>query len=438
MAILNEIRPTFNPNLKISASNERITSDAGVLMYKEVAHQLDYFIDLHETVHIPDHRSEPDHTHESVMEQLIFQRFGGYHTESAAKQLVHDPTMTQVLNKEALASQSTLTRFYQAIAPENIKEMDASLLHSSLKTIKSLNQEQITIDLDSTYFQTHGKQENRGYSGHYKTTGYHPLLAFDGETGLCLGAINRPGQEYTSNGASAMCANIIDQARKKLPRVNMLVRGDSGFAMPDLYDFCEARSVDYVIRLKANSVLHDQAEALRPDYDMNKNHEVHYKESVYKAGSWSRARRVMIRYERVPGELLFQHTFLVTNLEVNPEDVFSIYKQRGEMELFIKEAKNDFGCKFMHSHYFIPNCARMMISLIAYNLHITAKVLFAPDSVKRYRMSSFRSLFIKVGAKITKSGRYLHLKLSASFVHQKAFFEMMRNIQSWGRRHRMV
>ncbi|WZX99278.1 transposase [Bacillus sp. FSL W7-1360] len=115
MTILTETRTTFNPKLKISVSDEHITSDAGILLYKEAAHHLEYFTHLHETVHIPDHRMDPDHTHESVMEQLIFQAFGGYHTESAAKQLVHDPAMTQVLEKEALASQSTLTRMYQAI-----------------------------------------------------------------------------------------------------------------------------------------------------------------------------------------------------------------------------------------------------------------------------------------------------------------------------------
>ncbi|WZX99274.1 transposase [Bacillus sp. FSL W7-1360] len=130
MTILTEMRTTFNPNLKISVSVEHITSDAGILLYKEAANQLDYFPHLHDAVHIPDDCIDPDHTHESVMEQLIFQAFGGYHTESAMKQLVCDPAMTQVFNKEALASQSTLTRFYQAITIENIEEMDAFLLYS--------------------------------------------------------------------------------------------------------------------------------------------------------------------------------------------------------------------------------------------------------------------------------------------------------------------
>lgn len=316
--------------------------------------------------------------------------------------------------------------------------MGEFLLQSSLNVMKDRNQEQMTIDLDSTYFETYGNQENRGFSGHYKIMGYHPLLAFDGETGLCLGAINRSGEKYTSNGAPAMCAHIIDQAKKALPDLRMLVRGDSGFAIPELYDVCEEKGVDYVIRLKSNSTLHDKAEALRPTPDQSKSHEVRYKECVYKARSWPYARRVIIRYERVPSELLFKHTFLVTNIKAEPTDVFSLYKQRGEMELFIKEAKNDFGCKYMRSHYFISNCARMMISLIAYNLHVSVKVLLAPPSVKPYRMGTFRSLFLKVGAKLTKSGRYLHLKLSASFVHQKAFFEMLRNIQSWRHRHRVA
>lgn len=228
-----------------------------------------------------------------------------------------------------------------------------------------------------------------------------------------------------------MVTDIIEGYLNKLPHMDILVRGDSGFAIPSLYKTCEAKQVHYVIRLKANAKLHSMAEEISPAPSPSSEHgEVHYDEFDYQASSWDRPRRVVVRYERQANELLFTHTFIVTGLTSEPKMIFRLYKKRGEMELFIKEAKNDFGCKYTSSHDFTANCARMMIALIAYNLHIAAKNLFFTAALKSFRMGTFRSLVIKIGAKLTKSGRYLHLKLSKSFVYQEEFFKTLRLIQT--------
>lgn len=431
MPTLNEIKTNFNPNLKIGLSHERITSDGGLILYKESAHKIGYFQSLHNTLHIQDERHLPDHTYPSVVEQLVFQHLAGYHRDYAAKRLVDDPVFTQVTEKDYLASQPTVSRTYGAFTPENIDQMNDFLLQSSIDTHKRLDQHQLTIDVDSTYFQTYGNQENSAFNTHYKTTGFHPLMAFDCMTGMCLSAVNRPGEQYTSKGAEDMVSDIIDSYLNQLPHMDILVRGDSGFAIPSLYETCEDKEVSYVIRLKANAKLHAMAEEISPAPSFSsESEEVHYDEFDYQAGSWDRPRRVVVRYERQATELLFTHTFIVTDLTADPKTVFRLYKKRGEMELFIKEAKNDFGCKYTSSHDYTANCARMMTALVAYNLHIATKNLFFSPAIKSYRMGTFRSLMIKIGAKLTKSGRYLHLKLSKSFVYQEEFFKTLRMIQS--------
>ena len=42
---------------------------------------------------------------------------------------------------------------------------------------------ELIIDVDSTHFDTYAQQEAIAYNVHYGTTGYHPLVAFDGLTG---------------------------------------------------------------------------------------------------------------------------------------------------------------------------------------------------------------------------------------------------------------
>lgn len=53
------------------------------------------------------------------------------------------------------------------------------------------------LDLDSTHFDTYGNQEKTGFNYHYMSTGYHPLLMFDGLTGDMLKAKLRSGNVYT-------------------------------------------------------------------------------------------------------------------------------------------------------------------------------------------------------------------------------------------------
>lgn len=66
------------------------------------------------------------------------------------------------------------------------------------------------LDLDSTHSDTYGNQEEAAYNGHYRTTGYHPLVAFDGLTGDFLKAELRPGNVYTSTGVQEFLEPLCD------------------------------------------------------------------------------------------------------------------------------------------------------------------------------------------------------------------------------------
>ncbi len=90
------------------------------------------------------------------------------------------------------------------------------------------------------------------------------------------------------------------------------MRGDSGFAMPGLYELCEKESVYYIIRLKSNAKLKALAEELHPAFEIRDvtETECYVEESIYQAASWSMPRRIIIQSTRPAGELLFSHAFL--------------------------------------------------------------------------------------------------------------------------------
>lgn len=80
---------------------------------------------------------------------------------------------------------------------------------------------------------------------------------------------------------------------------------------------------------------------------------------MYKAASWDKARRVVVKMERPAGEFLFQFTFIVTTMTLQPKNVFHFYCQRGQMGNFIKGAENGFACDIMSSTDFESNAVKL-------------------------------------------------------------------------------
>lgn len=293
------------------------------------------------------------------------------------------------------------------------------------------------IDLDSTHSDTFGKQEAAHYNAHYGTTGYHPLVAFDGLTGDFLKAELRSGNVYTSKGVKEFLEPILTHYHQTLPCTEILVRGDSGFATPDVYDSCEANDSFYVIRLKANKNLEKLAESnvFIDDDHAWEEREVHYFSTSYQAKSWSKERRVCIKSTREADALVFRHEYLITNLSDthSAHTLFELYHKRGTMENFIKEAKNGFYFDKTDSSDFLENYARMMVSLLAYHIVNFMKTLCLPAREAAFQINTLRLRLLKVAGKLVRNARKLRLKTSSSHVFQQLFYYLLDKIQqlSW-------
>nr|WP_176447676.1 transposase [Lentibacillus sp. CBA3610] len=93
------------------------------------------------------------------------------------------------------------------------------------------------LDIDSSNSPTYGDQYGSSYNPHYGENGYHPIFMFEGDTGDCLKASLRAGNVYTSRQIVAFVGPELKRLRKKYPHIKIIIRGDSGFATPGLYDF---------------------------------------------------------------------------------------------------------------------------------------------------------------------------------------------------------
>ncbi|SHK20609.1 Transposase DDE domain group 1 [Paramaledivibacter caminithermalis DSM 15212] len=61
-------------------------------------------------------------------------------------------------------------------------------------------------------------------------------------------------------------APVLKWLEEKYPNTMILIRGDSGFATPELYELAEKYGAHYVIRLKANQALKRYSEDIMEDF----------------------------------------------------------------------------------------------------------------------------------------------------------------------------
>ena len=189
-----------------------------------------------------------------ILLQMIYMIMAGYFEDDASDELTKDPIFKAVLEKSALASQPTVSRFFNRMDEDTLKQFQ-EISQILRKRIYSIQMPQaVILDLDSTLLAAYGKQEGRAFNFHYRSNGYHPLVCYAGITGDLIKIQLRDGAAYSCTGVTNFLQPILDEYLNDYPTIHLLLRGDSGFATSDLYKQCEENGTSYVIRLMENFI----------------------------------------------------------------------------------------------------------------------------------------------------------------------------------------
>ena len=434
MTILNTISLESNKQIKINFNGGDLSSDGGLLLIKEFTARVGLIKLIKKLFKTNDHTSCRIHTDSDNLMQVIYQIIAAYFEDDCADELTKDPVMNAILEKDKLASQPTLSRFWNRMDIDTLAQFSeiASRMREIIYSIHT--PEQMLFDLDSTLLNTYGAQEGEGFNFHYQAHGYHPLLCYDGITGDLLKAELREGTQYCSKEADTFMIPLMQEYRTKYPSMPLYLRGDSGFASPDLYEACEENDCKYAIRLKLNTSLiryaQDAEEALYRATRHNQiDYAVEYGEFNYQAGSWSHPRRVVFKVEKPYGQMVHLFTFVVTTMEeLEPYQVIQYYCGRGKMENFIKEGKSGFDFSSVSSHSMAVNANRLQVHVLAYNLFNWFRRLALSASMRKQRIDTIRLKLLKVAAKAVHSARYIVFKLCSSCPYKSEFYETLLNI----------
>ena len=254
MSIVNTFSLQSNRQIKINFDGGDLSSDAGLLLIKEFISKLGIERILNRSFKTNDSAVFRYHTDRDNLLQMIYMIMAGYFEDDASDELTKDPVFKAVLEKSALASQPTVSRFFNRMDEDTLKQFQ-EISQILRKRIYSIQMPQaVILDLDSTLLAAYGKQEGRAFNFHYRSNGYHPLVCYAGITGDLIKIQLRDGAAYSCTGVTDFLQPILDEYLNDYPTIHLLLRGDSGFATPDLYKQCEENGTSYVIRLMENFI----------------------------------------------------------------------------------------------------------------------------------------------------------------------------------------
>ncbi len=413
-----------------------VTSDAGVLVMKETANKIGIIERLVQAIHDERHQSYVKHESTELFTQRILQIVSGYEDANDSNDLIIDPGFKAACDRlpsEAdLASQSTITRFENSISTKDIYRI-AEVFVDQFVASYDTPPEAIVLDMDDTEDETHGAQQLSLFNGYHDEYCYMPYFIFDGQSGKLITSILRPGKRPDGKQIRAIIKRVIKKIRKVWPTVGILVRGDSHFATPELYSWCDKHNVYYILGLTKNSILKELSKstmaAAHRRYEMFSEKQRVFKDLSYQAGTWHRALRVIGMAEiSEKGENL---RFIVTNLEhERPSFLYeTAYCGCGQMENFIKEHKIALRSGRTSCHSFIANCFRLMLHSAAYVImHTFREKALQGTSLANAQFDTIRLKLLKIGAEVREFKTKLHYILPSSCPVKDIFATMVRNI----------
>jgi hypothetical protein len=405
------------------------SSDGGLLLLRQLDEQLGLSKRL--AARIADRRdcSRSKHSRHEQFRQRVFQIALGYEDQNDAQSLRRDPLWKTACDRlpsdvDALSSQPSLSRFEHAVDARAVVCIQRALEDDYVASLPA-DTTVVVLDIDATDDPTHGQQPLSFFHGHYDQRMYFPLVVFDGDGRLCSVRL-RPGNAGNNKYATALVTRVIRTLKRRFPLATMVLRGDSGFCNPRLLDALEQLDrelgdVHYVLGLEKNARLLARVDVpmalAKETFDARSGAARHFDAFAYRACSWSRERRVIVKAEHLAKGP--NPRFIVTTLDHVPASMIyeNAYCGRGDAENRIKDFKRALAADRLSDTTYVANAFRLLLHATAYRLLDTLRryVRDVAPSLGRAQFDTLRLRLLKVAATVKQSVRRLWVQLPHAF-----------------------
>ena len=418
------LRLQFNPKIRLEFHGSTITSDAGLLAFRE----FDDALGLTEIAedYLQDRGTGRNILHHLVplLRQSIFSRLAGYHDTNDADRLAYDPAMRVVVgwqgSERKAASTSEMGRFetetlteeknLKGLARMNSQWVEGAMVHTPHR--------RVILDMDSSESPVHGQQEGAAYNGHFECVCYHPLFLFN-QFGDCEAAKLRSGNVHSADDWQEVLDPVVERYLIAAVRRCFVLTSP----LPSRrYTNTWKREASAMpsgcgpIQVLQREIAHL---LVRPTEWPSPKPIVSYHDFVYQAQSWNVSRRVVAKVEWHQGEVFPRVGFIVTNLTYPTIGIVRFYNGRGTAEQWIKEGKYALNWTRLSCHKFVANQVRLGLFVMAYNLGNFLRRLAVPEEMKHWSLTSHQTRMIKTGGRLVRHARRLVFQLAEVLVRRE-------------------
>jgi hypothetical protein len=297
------------------------------------------------------------------------------------------------------------------------------------------------------------------FHGFYEQYQYLPIAITCAETDMVALVGLRHGTCPAYLGADDDLRYLARRIRERFPDVEIIVRGDSGFGVPLMYDVCRELRLTHTFGLAMNPRLKAASESLleqaQQQFENTGEKQRLFLPLMYQAKGWDQPRQVVIKCEvHAQGTNRRAVSTNRPGWAINPTAVYDEYTERGESENRNKELKRELSADRLSDHRFLANFFRLYLHAAALNLlvrlrratarQITVNTLDLNHDVptealggedrrawhNRRRQSdplgegfacTWRVRLIKAAAEIVVSARRVLVRLSASWPYAEEY-----------------
>jgi hypothetical protein len=285
----------------------------------------------------------------------------------------------------------------------------------------------LTIDVDSTIVEVHGRAKQGAAFGYTKVRGYHPQLATCAQTGQVLMSRLRGGSAGAARGAASFLTETISRVRAAGASGQLTVRADSAFYSKAVLSTAAKWGVRFSVTARQDKAIRAAIEAIgeaawqsipywlsTPEVSGADVAETSY---TCFAGDNRHARTVRLIVRRVrptPGSQLalfttWDYHAFVTDRDGDVLELEADHRRHAVVEQAIAELKSA-GLAHLPSGNFMANAAWLALTVMAHNLGRAVGQLAGPDLGTATAATLRRKVF-NVPGRLVHSGRRRRLRL---------------------------
>lgn len=406
---------------------EQVSNDGGLLLLNEVENQVGIISRMVSCINDTRHQGYVKHSVSHLLRQRTMQIAAGYEDANDCNSMRNDGILKVCAGQEqSMATQPTMSRFENQVGRKELYNMGKAFVDGFISSYAS-EPDAIILDCDDTAALLYGQQELGLFNTYYGDTCYMPLHIYEGFTGKLIMTLLKPGRRSKSTNIFAILRRLIIYLRKHWPNTMIILRGDSHFCSQKFMDWSEEqKNVEFITGLTGNSVLNKLAkvtiESAKREYKATGKPVKRYHSFEYKAGSWEKSQRVVVKVEE--NSMGTNIRYIASSIRcIRTKQLYeNAYCARGAAELRIKDHKSYLLSDRMSCSSFLANQFRLFMHSAAYVLiHTLQNEVLRTTEYCKSTMKTIQLKLIKVAARVKILKTKVQIELPVEFYSKWAF-----------------